>query len=56
MSRRREKDRERGRGRGTSRLPTELGPTWGSIPGPQNHDLSQSQTLNQLSHTGAPRD
>ena len=27
---------------------------WGSIPKPWDHDLSQRQTLNQLSHTGAP--
>ena len=27
---------------------------WGSIPGPRDHDLSQRQTLNQLSHPGAP--
>ena len=28
----------------------------GSILGPQDHDLSQRQTLNQLSHPGAPKD
>ena len=27
---------------------------WGSIPGPQHHDMSQRQMLNQLSHPGAP--
>ena len=27
----------------------------GSIPGPQDHDLSQRQMLNQLSHPGALR-
>ena len=26
---------------------------WGSIPGPQDHDLSWRQTLNSLSHSGA---
>ena len=26
----------------------------GLIPGPQDHDLSQRQTLNQLSHAGTP--
>ena len=28
--------------------------TQGSIPGPWDHDLSQRQMLNQLSHPGAP--
>ena len=28
-------------------------PTWGSIPGLWDHDLSQRQTLNGLCHTGA---
>ena len=27
---------------------------WDSIPGPWGHDLGQRQTLNQLSHSGAP--
>ena len=31
-------------------------PTWGSIPGPQDHDLSWRQMFNQLSHPGTPRD
>ena len=26
------------------------------IPGPRGHDLSQGQTLNQLSHTGVPKE
>ena len=30
------------------------GDTWGSIPGPRDNDLSQRQTLNQLSHPGTP--
>ena len=29
-------------------------PNAGSIPGPQDHDLSQRQTLNWLSHPDAP--
>lgn len=31
-------------------------PTWGLISGPWDHDLTniKSQTLNQLSHRGAP--
>ena len=43
----------RGRGRGRSRLPLSRVPplgTWGLILGPWNHDLSQRQMLNQLSH------
>ena len=28
---------------------------WDSIPGPWDHDLSQRQMLNQLSHPGTPR-
>ena len=45
------------RGRWKSSLLTEQGawrPTWGSIPGPWDHDLSQSQMLNWLGHPGAP--
>ena len=42
-----ERHTERGRdtGRGRSRLP-EGSPIWDSIPGHQDHDLSQRQTLN----------
>ena len=29
-------------------------PMWGSIPDPWDHDLSQRQMLNHLSHPGAP--
>jgi len=29
-------------------------PDVGLIPGPWDHDLSQRQTLNQLSHPGVP--
>ena len=49
------KSTSRGRVRG------EVTPHWagsltqGSIPGCQDHDLSQRQTLNQLSHPGAPK-
>ena len=44
-----------GRGRGRSRLPTEHEARHGgSIPGPWDHDLSWRQTLNPLSHPGAP--
>ena len=32
------------------------GLTWGSISGPWDHDLSQRQTLNQLSHPGTPEE
>ena len=28
---------------------------WGSIAGPWDHDLSQRQMLNELSHPGLPR-
>ena len=31
-----------------------VSPTQGSIPGPWDHDLSRRQTLNRLSHPGAP--
>jgi len=30
------------------------GPVWDSVPGPWGHDLSWRQTLDQLSHPGAP--
>ena len=45
------RDGERGRdmGRGRSRL-SAGSPRWGSILGPWDHDLSQRQMLNQLSH------
>ena len=36
----------RDRGRGRNRLPTES-PMWGSIPGPQDHDMSEGQILNR---------
>lgn len=39
----------RGKGRGRSMLPILAG-----IPESWDHDLSQRQTLNQLSHAGAP--
>ena len=49
-----ERHRERGRdiGRGRSRLPVGS-PMWDSIPGPQDQDLSQRQTLNHRA-TRAP--
>ena len=37
-----ERDTHKGRGRGRSRFPA----TWDSIPGPQDHDLSQKLKLN----------
>ena len=52
--------REKGRGKGRSRLPTEQGARHGAqsqdprIPGSQDHDLSWRQSLNWLSHPGAP--
>ena len=30
-------------------------PMWGSIPGPQDHDLSWSQMFNRLNHAGTPK-
>ena len=41
------------KGRGRSRLPVKQ---QGSIPGPWDHDLSQRQILNQLSHRATPID
>ena len=52
--------RERAEVGGTAEGEGEVGSCWagsptpGSIPGPQDHDLSWRQTLNQLSHPGAP--
>ena len=44
-----------GQRKGRSRLPAEGGsPTQGLVPGPQDHDLSQRQVLNKLSHQGTP--
>ena len=40
-----ERHRERGRGRDTNRLPAGS-PMWDSIPGLQDHDMSQRQMLN----------
>ena len=47
--------RYRGRGR-RSRLLMSREPDamWGSIPGPQDHDLSPRQALNRLNHPGIP--
>ena len=56
--REREKEHKQGAGaeRGRSKLPTEqrTQQRGALIPGPWNHDLSQRQTLNRLSHPGAP--
>ena len=50
----RDTERETDTGRGRSRLPVGS-PMQDWIPGPQDHDLSQSQTDAQpLSHPGAP--
>ena len=47
----RRSDRQRGKEKQT---PHRAGsPTQGLIPGSQDHDLSQRQTLQQLSHPGA---
>ena len=43
----RDRERDRDTGRGRSRLPAGR-LMWDSIPGPQDHDLSQRQTFNQL--------
>ena len=49
------------RGSGRQREKEEQVPHWtgspmqGSVPGPWDHDLSWRQTLNQLSHPGAPK-
>ena len=55
-SERENKQGEMQRERERSRLLAELSwsPTGGSIPRPWDHDLSQRQTLNHLSHPGAP--
>ena len=43
------------RERERSRLPRVESPIQGSIPGPQDHDLSLRQTLNRLSHPGTSK-
>ena len=40
---------------GEAGSPDEQSPIWGSIPGPQDHDLNQRQMLNRLSHPHVPR-
>ena len=48
------KEREKGRDVGRGRSTLQAGsPMWDSIPGPQDHDLSRRQMLNQLSLPGA---
>lgn len=44
----------RGNGRGRTGFPLSRDSKWGSIPGPLDHDLSQRQMPNRLSHPGAP--
>ena len=46
---------EVGRGREKQTPPRAGSPMGGSIPGLRDHDLSQRQTLKQLSPPGAPR-
>ena len=41
-------------GEGEAGSPLTGSPTWGSIPGPRDHDLNRRQKLNHLSHSGAP--
>ena len=50
------RDRKRGRdtGSGKSRLPPGT-PTWDWIPGPQDHALSQRQTLNHWATRASPK-
>ena len=46
---------ERGEGQREKQTPHRAGsPMWDPIPGLQDHDLSQRQLLNQLSHPGTP--
>ena len=53
--RKRARVRGKGQGRKRSRLPAKQGGlTWGSIPGPQDHDLTHRQTLKWLRHPGTP--
>ena len=49
-------DRAQAEGEGEADSPLSREPMWGSIPGPWDHDLSQTlrQTLNQLSNPCAP--
>lgn len=48
-----EGQRELGAADPTPNLPSRE-PTWGRIPGPWDHDVSQTQMLNRLRHTGTP--
>ena len=51
----RKKEHEQGKDQRQKQTPPWAGsPTHGLIPGPQGHDLSQRQMLNQLSHPDAP--
>jgi len=52
----RETAHERGEGQREKQTPCRAGsPMRDSIQGLQDHDLSRRQSLNQLSHPGAPR-
>ena len=42
-------------GEGEADSPLSREPNGSLIPGPRDHDLSQRQMLNQLSHLGAPK-
>ena len=46
--------RGRGKGTGRSRLPLSREPHVMWMPGPWDHELSRSQTLNRLSHQAPP--
>jgi len=50
----RERETERVQEGGEAKGEGEGSQMWGSIPGPGDHDLSRSQTLNHLSHPRAP--
>jgi len=54
MSRGRSSRRGRERERESSRLPVEQEARCGAHLGPWDHDLSQRQILNRLSHPGTP--
>ena len=54
FDRKRDTSRGKGRGRGRSRLPTEQGTRYRASSQDSDPDLSWRQTLNRLSHHGAP--
>ena len=50
-----ERENEQGERQREKQIPHGAGkPTQGWIPGPWDHDLSQRQLLNHLSHSGVP--